>query len=61
MNIWPHPRIFLNSRIKVCLANDLVTTLLEYIKILVNVQEIEAVIRVSLVDVEVYDLFLGVS
>ena len=56
----PRPKIFSDSRIKVSLANDSFTVLSEYVKIPVNVQGIEAIIRAWLVDVEVHDLLLGV-
>ncbi len=60
MKMWPRPKIFSDSRIKVSLANDSVTVLSEYVKIPVNVQGVEAVVRAWLVDVGVYDLLLGV-
>ncbi len=42
------------------LANDDLTTLTEYVKIRVNFQGVEAVFKVWLVDVEFYDLLLGI-
>ena len=60
MRMRPKPRIFSDSRIKVSLANDSVTVLSKYVKIPVNVQGIEAVVRAWLVDVEIYNLLLGV-
>lgn len=60
MKMRPRPKIFSDSRIKVSLANDSVTVLSEYVKISVNVQGVEAVVRAWLVDVGVYDLLLGV-
>lgn len=55
------PRIFRDEQIKVSLANDMITTLNEYITIPVNVSGIEAVVKAWLVDVGVYDLLLGVA
>lgn len=46
MKIRPCPKIFLDSRIRVSLANDSITVLSEYIKIPVNIQEVETVVRV---------------
>lgn len=60
MKTRPRPKIFSDSRIKVSLANDSVTVLSEYVKIPVNVQGVEAVVRAWLVDVGVFDLLLGV-
>jgi len=57
----PKPRIRTDGYIRVSLANDSVTTLREYVLIPINVEGIEAVIKAWLVDVEVYDLLLGVS
>ncbi len=57
----PKPRIWTDGYIRVSLANDSVTTLREYVLVPVNVEGIEAVIKAWLVDVEVYDLLLGVS
>jgi len=42
------------------LINDFVTTLRKYVLISINVEEIEAVIKAWLIDVEVYDLLLRV-
>lgn len=60
MKIRLRPKIFLDSCIKISLANNSVIVLSEYVKISVNVQEVEAVIRPWLVDVGVYDFFPGV-
>ncbi|MCJ1349846.1 hypothetical protein MMC31_008088 [Peltigera leucophlebia] len=57
----PRPPIYRDSRVKISLANDATTTLSKFIKIPVNVQGVETVIRPWLVDVKVYDLLLGVS
>ena len=43
------------------LANDSITTLTEYVRIPVNVEGVEAMVKAWLVNVEVYDLLLGVS
>lgn len=56
----PRPLIFRDGHLRVCLANDDLTTLTEYFKILVNVEGVEAMIKAWLVDVEVYDLLLGI-
>ncbi|MCJ1345426.1 hypothetical protein MMC31_003633 [Peltigera leucophlebia] len=57
----PRPPIYRDSRVKISLANDASTTLSEFVKIPVNVQGVETVIRAWLVDMKVYDLLLGVS
>lgn len=53
--------IFSDSRFKVILANNSVTVMLEYIKILMNIPRVEAVIQVWLVDFRIYDSFLEIS
>ena len=60
MRIRSKPRIFSDSRIKVSLANDSVIVLSKYVKIPVNIQEIEAVVQAWLVDIKVYNLLVGV-
>lgn len=57
----PRPTIQRDGRIRVSLANDSVTTLDEYVVIPINVEGVEAVIKAWLVDVEVYDLLLGIN
>jgi len=57
----PKSRIRTDEYIRVSLVNDSVTTLREYVLIPINVEGIEAVIKAWLIDVEVYDLLLGVS
>ncbi|MCJ1346904.1 hypothetical protein MMC31_005124 [Peltigera leucophlebia] len=57
----PRPTIQRDGRIRVSLANDSVTTLDEYVVIPINVEGVEAVIKAWLVDVEVYDLLLGIT
>ncbi len=54
------PRIRTDEYIRISLINDFVTTLREYVLISINVEEIEAVIKAWLIDVEVYDLLLEV-
>ncbi len=56
----PRPLIFRDGHLRVSLANDDLTTLTEYVKIRVNVEGVEAAIKAWLVDVEVYDLLLGI-
>ena len=56
----PRPLIFRNGHLRVSLANDDLTTLIKYVKIQVNVEGVEAVIKVWLVDIEVYDLLLSI-
>lgn len=41
----PRPRIYKDSRVKISFANDATTTLSKFIKISVNVQGVETVIR----------------
>ncbi len=53
-------RIRTDEYIQVSLINDFITTLREYVLISINVEEIEAVIKAWLIDVEVYDLLLRV-
>lgn len=43
------------------LANDSVTKLDEFVIIPINVEGVEAAIKVWLVDMEVYDLLLGIT
>lgn len=57
----PRLSIYKDSRVKFNLANNTNTTLSKFIKIFVNLQEVEIVIRSQLVDVKVYDLLLEVS
>ncbi len=57
----PRLAIQRNGRIRVSLANDSVTTLDEYVIILINVEGVEAVIKAWLVNVEVYDLLLDIT
>ncbi len=57
----PRPAIQRDGRIQVSLANDSVTILDEYVIIPISVEGVEAVIKAWLVDVEVYDLLLGIT
>ncbi len=57
----PRPDIEKNDNIRVSLANDSVTTLDKYAIIPINVEGVEAVIKAWLVDIEVYDLLLGIT
>lgn len=52
--------VYRNSRVKISLANNATTTLSKFVKIPINVQGVETVIRAWLVNVKVYDLLLGV-
>lgn len=56
----PRPLIFRDGLLRVSLANDDLTTLTEYVKIQVNVEGVEAMVKAWLVGVEVYDLLLGI-
>ncbi len=53
-------RIWTDEYIWVSLINNFITTLWKYVLILINVKEIEAVIKAWLINVEVYDLLLRV-
>lgn len=56
----PRPLIFRDGHLRVSLPNDDLTTLTEYVKIRVNVEGVEAMVKAWLVNVEVYDLLLGI-
>lgn len=56
----PRPLIFRDGHLRARLANDDLTTLTEYVKIQVNVEGVEAMVKAWLVDVEAYDLLLGI-
>lgn len=56
----PRPLIFRDGHLRVSLANDDLTRLTEYVKIRANVEGVEAIIKAWLVDVEVYNLLLGI-
>lgn len=56
----PRPLIFRDGLLRVSLANDDLTTLTEYVKIQVNVEGVEAMVKAWLVDVVIVFLaFLG--
>lgn len=55
------PFIYTDGRLKISLANDTLTTLNEYVSLPVNIQGVVASIKAWLVDVDVYDLLLGVA
>ncbi len=59
--IKPRPAIQRDGYIRVSLANDSVTTLDEYVIIPINIEGMEAILKAWLVDVEVYDLLLGIT
>lgn len=56
----PRPLIFQDRQLRVSLANDNLTTLTEYVKIQVNMEGVDAMIKAWLDDIEVYDLLLGI-
>lgn len=57
----PRPAIKKDGHIRVSLANDSITILDKYVIISINVERVEVVIKAWLVDVEVYDLLLGIT
>ena len=57
----PRPKIFVDGKVLVSLANDTVTTLVRYVLMLVDVEGVQAVIKAWVIDVEVYDLLLRVN
>lgn len=54
------PLIFRDGHLRVSLVNNDLTILTEYVKIQVNIKEVEPIIKAWPVDVEVYDLLLGI-
>ncbi|KAL8825271.1 MAG: hypothetical protein Q9170_007862, partial [Blastenia crenularia] len=59
--IDPRPKIYGDGYIRVSLANDTLDTLTKYVKIPVNVQGVQATIKAWVVDVDVYDILLGLA
>jgi len=59
--IQPSPRIRTDGNIRVSLANDSITTLTSYVVIPINVEGVECMVKAWIVDVQVYDLLLGVG
>ena len=59
--LTPKPRIYTNGYFKVSLATDKLDTLTDYTIIPVSVQGVEATIKAWVVDVDIYDLLLGLS
>ena len=59
--LQPSPYVFSDGQIRVSLANDSLTTLTRYVRVPVNIEGVEAVIKAWIVPVEVYDLLLGVG
>ena len=57
----PPPKIYTNGYLKVSLATDKLDTLTDYTIIPVNVQGVEATVKAWVVDVDIYDLLLGLS
>jgi len=57
----PRPKVHTNGHLRVSLATDKIDTLTDYVKIAVNVEGVEALIKAWIVDVEIYDLLLGLS
>lgn len=57
----PRPRVYTNGYLRVSLATDKLDTLTDYVKIPVNVEGVEAMIKAWIVDVEIYDLLLGLT
>lgn len=56
----PRLPVYRNSRVKISLADNATTTLSKFVRISINVQRVETVIRAWLVNMKVYDLLLGV-
>ena len=59
--IIPPPVVHNDGYIRVSLANDTLDTLTRYAKLPINVQGVEALIKVWVVNVEVYDILLGLG
>ena len=59
--IIPPPVVHNDGHIRVSLANDTLDTLTRYAKLPINVQGVEALIKAWVVDVEVYDILLGLG
>ena len=57
----PPPPIYNDGNLRVSLATDKIDVLTEYVKVPVNVEGVEAVIKAWLVDVDIYDLLLGLT
>ena len=57
----PRPKVYTDGHLRVSLATDKLDTLTDYVKIPVNVEGVEALIKAWIVDVEIYDLLLGLS
>lgn len=55
------PRVYTNGYLRVSLATDKLDVLTDYVVIPVNVKGIKAYIKAWVVDVEIYDLLLGLS
>ena len=58
--LQPRPRVYTDGHIRVSLANDSLTTLDKYVKLAVNIEGVECSIKAWMVNVDVYDLLLGV-
>ena len=59
--LYPRPRIYTDGHVRVSLANNTLTTLDKYVKVAVNIEGVECFIKAWIVNVEVYDLLLGVG
>lgn len=57
----PQPPIYNDGYLRVSLATDKIDVLTEYVKVPVNVEGVEAIIKAWLVDVDMYDLLLGLT
>ena len=55
------PPIYNDGYLRVSLATDKIDVLTEYVKVPVNVEGDEAIIKAWLVDVDIYDLLLGLT
>lgn len=53
--------IYKDSRVKMSLATNIITTLSKFVKISVNVQGVKIIIRTWLINIKEYDLLLSVS
>ena len=58
--IKPPPRIHADGHLRVCLATDVISTLTNYVHLPVNVEGVQALVKVWVVDNQVYNLLLGI-
>lgn len=59
MKLWP--AIQRDNHIRVNFANNSITILNKYIIIPINIEEVEAVIKTWLVDIEIYNLLFTIT